>query len=501
MSKEKILIILISILTIVIVNLPFAYFYAKNTPGYTFLGRKVVNSEDTYTYLSFIEQAKQGRFLFENLYTSEPQKPTLFRPSYLVIGKLASVFRLSAIASYHLSRIVLSIIFFLVLYKLLEKFFDKPYERVLAYFVVLFANGLGTINWIPEAVTFLSLGEAPHFILSQVLAITGIYFVFEFFEKENYKYMVYSSLAFLFLSFEHPFDIVLIAPVIFVTSLLKRNSIFKSSLLAGLSSFGLAYQYLELSNNPILKLWQAQNTLSTPSLTIILLGYGFLIPLAIIGVEKFITKVDFKYKFVIVWVFTAAVVIYLPFNFQRRLLETVHIPISILATVGLLWIADRLGKYKTDVIFLSLIILPIFSLYSIVNDFKTIPDTTNGYYYYIDNNELEAIEWLKPRSTFADIIFANKDYGNIIPGLIARKVFLGHNIQTVDLPKKIQEANTILLLKNEAAEKKFFKDNNIKYIFLGKNDAVRNFGFTPEDFGFLKEIYNKDGVTIYQILE
>lgn len=500
MNKEKILIVLISIVAIILVNLPFLYFYAKPIDGYRFLGRKVVNSQDTYTYLSFIEQSKQGRILLENLYTAEDQKPSLLRPSYLVIGKLAKVFNLDSITAYHASRVILTIIFFFVLYKFLSVFFVKPNDRLLAYFVVLFSNGFGTINWIPEALTFLSLGEAPHFILSQILALSGIYFVIKFFEKENYKYLAVSSLLFLLLSFEHPFNIIVIAALVFVGSLLKKNTIVKSAFLAGVSSIGLLYQYFEISTNPILKLWQSQNSLLSPSPNNLLLGYGLLIILAIVGIEKIAEKAEFKYKFIVTWIFLTAILIYMPFNFQRRLLETVHIPISILATTGIIWILGKFEKYKADLIFLSVILLPIFSIYSLVNDFKTISSSENRYYYYLGRDENEAIAWLKDQTNFDDVILANKDYGNIIPGIIARKVYVGHDIQTVDLPTKINRINAILLTKNESVVNNFFNDSKIKYIFLGKNDPITQYGFHPESLKFLDKIYDKNGVTIYKVM-
>src|SRR5690242_2618459 len=179
MKKYTLSAILLSILVILTSAAPILYFYLHPQQDLVFLGRRYVNSQDTYTYLSFIEQAKQGRILFENLYTTEAQTHSLLRPSYLVIGKVAQSTGTSSIIAYHAARLVLSLLFCAALYHFLKHFFKDERERFLAYALILTSSGVGwvlahwsqtsTDLWIPEGNTFMMLGEAPHFILSQIL--------------------------------------------------------------------------------------------------------------------------------------------------------------------------------------------------------------------------------------------------------------------------------------------------------------------------------------------
>jgi len=39
--------------------------------------------------------------------------------------------------------------------------------------------------WIPESITFLSLAEAPHFIFSQILMISGLMFFLKYLKKRE----------------------------------------------------------------------------------------------------------------------------------------------------------------------------------------------------------------------------------------------------------------------------------------------------------------------------
>jgi len=48
--------------------------------GLEFLGRHNINSQDTYTYLSFIDQARHGAMLFKNIYTPEISPAIFFHP-------------------------------------------------------------------------------------------------------------------------------------------------------------------------------------------------------------------------------------------------------------------------------------------------------------------------------------------------------------------------------------------------------------------------------------
>ncbi len=499
MKKEKIIITILSIFTFALVAVSTLWPYFKGIDGYTFLGKSNYNVNDTYTYVSFIEQSKQGRILFENLYTSEPQTPTLFRPSYLVLGKVAALLNLSSINVYHISRFALMILFFIVIYKFICRFFENSNERIVCYAIIFLASGFGKTNQVVESITFFSLGEAPHFILSQTLMIAGFGFFLDYLKTKNFKFIGYSSLFFLLLSFEHPFNLVIIASVVFISLLISQFSILTSILITFISSFGILYQYFEVTRNPILAAWQAQNKLLSPTIMDYLLGYGLLVPLAAIGIEEIIGKKEFKYKFILIWVFVTLVSIYLPFPFQRRLIEGFHIPLSILATAGLFYLGRILKKYNLDLFVLVLIALSIGSIYAIKTKFDFVSNPSYRYAFFVGNNELEAINWLGANTSSSDIILANKDYGNIIPGFIGRKTYIGHNIQTINIYKKIELFNLFLKERNIVEANKFTTENGITYIFIGSNDFITQYGFEPENL-FLEKVYDKNGVTIYKVI-
>lgn len=508
MKKTTIIPILIGLSVLILVNLPIVFYYLFPKDNLVFLGRRNINSQDMYTYVSFIEESKQGKIIFDNLFTTDKQIPSLIRPSYLIIGKFASLLNISAIGAYHLARVLLSIAFLIVLYKFLSGFFEDPKKRIIAFAILLTSSGLGfalnmvTPNssdlWIPESNTFLTLAEPPHFILSQTLMVAGFLFFMKYLDKKKLAYFLSSTLLFFFLTFEHPLDLIAIAPVIFFTSFLSGKNLVKSIIFAALSSFGVIYQFIEALTNPVLKSWQVEHF--SPSPINYLAGFGFLIPLAIIGAEKFLKENNVCKKLILIWIFSTAIIIYFPSDFQRKMIEGVHIPIAILATAGIFVIVEKSRReLRWLILYGSVIILFLSSLYNISNDFEKIgKDSKEGYYYYISKSEFEGMRWLKENTNNQDGILANWFFGNLIPGFTGRRVYLGHKAQSGKFDQKIKLINSFLRSQNLAYDADFLKKNRINYIFLGNNDSMLSYGFRPDENPLLRLVYSKNGVTIYK---
>jgi hypothetical protein len=364
--------------------------------------------------------------------------------------------------------------------------------------------------WIPESITFFSLSEAPHFILSQILMVSGFAYLLKFLKENKLKFVFYSSISFLILSFEHPFNIFVILFCLgifyfFETTKLKIGHVLVISFF---SLIGLAYQFFQIKLG-ILSSWYSQNVLNSPDSINFLSGFGLLLPLAIVGIEKTLKEESSKFRFLIYWLMATFLLIYFPLAFQRRFIEGVHIPLTIFASCGLFHLTTiMLEHYKINqkgtekiICLLVIIILSLTNVFIIKSDFNEIAkDNPQNYYYHLSKEELEALDWLKVETNYQDVILANWFYGNLIPGIIGRKVYLGHKIQTPDFDNKARSVDAYLLSKNTLEDEKFLKNGHIAYIFLGKNDSMLQYGFKPDQKNFLKKIYSKNGVEIYKVL-
>ncbi len=534
MKKEHLIIIIISVFIILLNNLPFIYGAISEKDNLVFLGRTKINSQDTYTYVSFIEQAKQGRFLFENLFMSEPQQSSLFRPSYIIIGKLAAFFNISSIWAYHLSRLVLTIGFLITLYFFLSLFFEKSFGKILAFLIVLSSSGLGFIFgkwlanstdlWVPESITFLSLSQAPHFILSIILMLWGFYFYLKGVMKEDsLKLFLLSGFLFLFLSFEHPFNIGVVGATLVLTTIwfyfsknreektLIGKLVFPLIIIIPFLIAGTLYQIYETYQNPVMSLWAIQNKLISPDPINYISGYGLILVLALIAAEKFLREQKPPQVLLLSWIASGFALLYSPIFFQRRFSEGLHIPLAILAVFGILWLGSFVSKFMVGgirkkvfyILILGIVfILSLGNFTQVYKDIKVIgQDSLSYYYYHLLKQEIEAMYWLKQQTSYRDIILANWFYGNVIPGIIGRKSFVGHKIQTPFFDRKISEINKFLLNKNSDEANSFLKKNGITYIFLGRDDSMLSYGFKPDAKPYLMKVYDKGDVLIYKVLK
>ncbi len=526
MKKEYYLAALIGILVIFLVNLPFLFGVIYQRSELVYLGKRDINSQDTYTYVSFIEQSKQGAILLENLYMSEEQKPSLLRPSYLVIGKIANVFNLSSILTFHLSRVMLIAIFLPILYYFISIFLRDKLSRLLAFSLILTSSGLGYLLgnlfpdssdlWIPESITFLALGEAPHFILSLILMLSGFILFLKGIEKAKIIFYVLSSIFFLLLSFEHPFNLFVVGLTVFITIFwlfkkkgLSLNAAFTSlGIILPVLALGLFYQYSETRLNPVMESWAAQNSLLSPEPISFLFGFGLIIPLALIGIERS----NWSSKNIILllsWVGATFSLLYLPFFFQRRFIEGVHLPLSIFAAIGLISLGDYAGKFfkfsaqrNSFVIigFLGVFVLMLSSLSVTIAQISAISkDNPNAYYYHLLPQEIEGMNWIKQYSSKQDVILTNWFYGNLLPGLTGRKVFLGHKVQTPYFDEKIDRINFFLKDEDPETGQAFLKENQIAYIYLGRNDTILTYGFKPDEKLYLEKVFDNKGAVVYKV--
>jgi len=511
MKKEYLLAILIALGVLLLNNSPLIWDRLTLNPAFTFLGRRAINSQDMYTYLSLIEQGKQGRLVFADLYNPVVQTTSLVRPAYLFIGKFAQITGLSTLASYQLFRLVFTLLFSLLLYQFISLFFADARKRLITFSVVLLSSGLGILTrqwsidstdlWIPESLTFLALAEAPHFILSQALIVGGFGALLQAFSANRGKYLVYAGLFFLLLSFEHPYDLVVMLPILGVTYLVFRARL-KPELfgLLLLSSLGVLYQIYLVKQGALLSFY-TQNVLASPAPVAFFSGFGLLLPLALVGLEKSLAKEAPKFRLLVIWLVITAVFIYFPLPFQRRLIEGIHIPLAILASLGLFALLDKLPrKMFTGCSLFALMLLSITNLYTLYQDYQVLSrETPQDYYYHLLKEETAAMNWLKENTGAQDVILANWFYGNLLPGLTGRAVYLGHKIQTPDFTKKIDRLNQFLLSQDPSLDRDFLEENRITYVFVGKNDAMLHYGFQPEKKNSLTRVYAENGVEIYQV--
>lgn len=513
-------------------------------PDSVFLGRQTMNGSDLPIYYSNIQQVKEGQYLFKNLYTSETHQGFILDPFWLGVGFLAKFFSLSPFLAFQLARFLLIPIFLLVAYYFIAFFFQEEIKRKICFIFLIFASGLGgfyletikgvnilidqsgTITnlpidlWVPEAFTFLSIHNSPHFIAS--LTLIMLIFLFSLLAFANYKiiYSLGAGLSALFLFQFHPYHLPTIFGPLFVFIIyclikpVRNFNYLKHFLILLIFSLPPVFYHLwTIENIWVRKQHFLQAITLTPSLSMVLIGYGLLFPLALIGGFSIFQKKEMVKKeiFLVCWALIQFLLLYFPMSSQRRLSEGLQIPITILAILGLFylknWIKEKIipQKYlflknifsnKFFLIYIFFILFFISNLTILVSDLSLYLKKQPG--IYLAKEEIEAMKWLKQNTAQDSIILSTLSMGNLIPAFTLRQVYLGHGHQTAHFQEKWERTNWFFKTNSDKEKISFLRENRINYLYFSQPEKELA-KFNPDEKSFLEKVYGNPQVAIYKI--
>lgn len=527
--REWVVVGCITLGVILITGAPFLYGYLSRPAGAVFTGLHHMAPGDTNVFLSMIEQVKQGDNVFINLYTSEPQARLLVNPLWLSVGLLAKWFHLGNLLALHVARSFWIAAFIGVLYVFLAYFFNSEKRRRWALVLVLFASGVGvflnpflfdvhniyehpTDIWVSESITFLTLLHSPHLIASLTLIVLAFLLMLLAFDTDRLRYSVGAGITCFFLFWFHPFN----APTIYVvlgTYLvllwLSQRRIVWSQLkhylaLAAIPIPSVLYLYLIERSDWVIRNWSAQNILPSPSVPMYLYGYGFILLFALVGVYRALRTPTKTNLFLLAWAIASAALVYAPVAFQRRMSEGLHIPLALLAFIGIAqcieWLRRRQAASLGVHAFLMFLVifLPLTNIQILGQDFylfnskKTLP-------YYLNDGEVAGMRWLREHLDKREVVFSSYYMGNYIPAYSGRIVWIGHGPQTIDLPDKFTKQEWFWRSDDElAAKEALLRNGNVSYLWYGRKEKELG-TFDPATKPFLALAFRNNDVSIYRL--
>lgn len=514
--------IILSFMVVLIASIPYIYGYFTAPQGAFYTGIHTVNMGDTYSYLSWQEQAREGHILFKELYAVESQSAVIFHPLFLIMGWVGWLTGLSNIFVFHIFRVILGFIFLIVVYRFISRFFSDPMWRKVCFYIILFGAGFGWIVsgqvssfdlWASELIPFLSIYESPLNLLSLILIIFSFQNILLYFSDDKKYRLVILGGILLLLSFIHPYDIITIgfsyiAYWIAIYLFKKNLHLLWHGLKGGLIVLfitlpGLIYLYI-IFHNPVIHSWIESNVRLSMSVWNYFYGLGIWLPLAIIGFSVELIRNRSKENLLLfAWLAITGVLLFQPFFlFQRKLSLGLFVPLSIFATYGLLHVKELFNLQSRELLNRLLIILLIVissgSLVVImVND--VVVYSTNQVPYYLPQGYFEAGQYIK-QSTEKDAVLLSSFWpSNILPSLTGHPVFYGHGDQTPNVAIKSEEQNEFFKGNDINWKGQFLKKYRISYIVFG--DVEKQIGYKdPSGIPFIKPVYTKGGTTVYKVM-
>ena len=527
-----------TIVVLIVTSVPYVVGWLRSTPDLTF-GGFAFAIEDGYSYLAKMKQGAEGLWLFQLPYTSEAHTPTIFYLFHLLLGKLSTLAGLSTPLVYHLARLVFDAILLAVIYRFIAMFTAWRPVRRLAFWLIGFSGGLGWLllllgqpYWLnsapldlisPEAYTFLILYAFPHLAAARALMLIGLIFWWGAERGRNLRWL-WAGLCWLLMGIIVPFYVAVIGAVV-LAGLVAESSVARRiewrtvgrAVLAGIiAAPPLIYTFIIVGTDPIWNVWANQLTILSPHPLHYVLGYALIGALAIVGIVKTWRRHVIDPK-LIGWLIVVPLLIYLPFNSQRRLIEGWQIPLAFCAAIGLAyavlpaWRHSRLVKRLTQHRrytrhglqnwFLAGILLLSLTTYTLTLLEQTARMIAQVQLGFRDGAELAALRWLDQHVTYDDVILSSYNTGNFLPVVVGARAFLGHGPETaysndkVQLVKQFYDATT-----PDDWRRTFLKEWPITYVFFGPLEAQIG-KFDPAQAPYLQLDYNGNGYRIYRAMK
>lgn len=526
-KREIITITLLSLSVFFVAN--FAQFWGVLTSPkeMIFLGGHVPNSGD---FSMTLPQMRDGHLLIKNLFTAEYQPRIFLATSFIPQVLLGNIFSLSDFNVVLIGKLLYTTFLLFVFWKYLSLSIKEFKDKLWIMMVLTFFSGWGFILnyfipnsidlWIPEATFFHTVMFLPNFVFLQLLLLSSFYLFYLFFRTNRKSLLIISAGLLFLLSLEHPFDVLTALLAVFLYagfSILSINKLFIkgillfSAFIPALLSIGV--QFLLINHFPTVSAWTKQTNLQNPSLISFVTGFGFVGILAFKNIfSESWQKTSLFRRLNFFWILSSLFLVFTPLPFQRRFLEGIFIPLSIFAAPEFQKLFDTIiqkinGKIVIrrllGILFFTLFFLissssNIFLIYQDIKAFNLPPQNSP---FYIYRNDLIGLLYLKNHSQENDVVLADGFYSPLIPNLIGRTVYFGHRVGTaltINPQKKTENAKRFFLEENDHYRKDFLKNNNIKFIFLGKKGSQADHFSKWDEKPYLKKIYQGDGVKIFR---
>jgi hypothetical protein len=341
----------------------------------------------------------------------------------------------------------------------------------------------------------------PHLALAEALLLWAILWTMHAFQGQGLRWCLYAGLAAFTMVWIVPFYAGVLAAALgaYLLALLarRRRIPWRETGMAALTGLGalppVLYSAWVFTTNPAFAAWAAQNRILSPHPIHYLLGLILLLVPAVWGAIQVLRQGEERWLLPVAWVLVIPLLLYLPFNLQRRMTAAAQVPLALLAAVGLVaWFRHRrlaLVAYVA-VASMSNLLLVAGSLGPIQQ--RTAP-------VYRPGEEVAALEWLAAHTQPDETVLASFQVGNVIPAWTDLRVFAGHGPETLNNAEK--QANVRRFFDpdtDDAWRQSLLQRFEVDYVFFGPGEQALG-DWDPIMAAFLEPRYKVTPYAIYRV--
>jgi hypothetical protein len=507
-DKKRLAFFLLIILAILALPYVYAFEIGQNQAQF---GGFLLNPLDGNSYLAKMMLGRQGDWLFTLPYSAEQSEPAFLFVFYILLGHLSRWVSLPSIFIFHAARLAAAAGLIISLFVFFTRVFNDPQAAWGAFMFAAVGSGLGWLAlpfgiyssdfWVAEGYPFLSAYANPHFPLGISLLLILIMPAKSSDDKNEHiaawRTMSRVAIAVL-LALILPFGIILAVVILIFHQFIsfarfgerKWRRPLHDILTIGVAGGPiLLYQAWIVGKDAFLSNWNQQNQTATPPVFDLLISFSPFILASILVIWYMLWKRGLKTTLLSAWVISCLILIFFPWNLQRRFLTGVYIPLAGLAGYGLLNFI-RPGRLQRWLFGLCLLLVIPTNLIVILAGISAARNQEAS--IYLRDSEIEAFAWIESNTARDDVFLASAETGLLIPAHTGRRVIYGHPYET---------ANS---LKNHTILDQFFSGQMgvnqlpalVKFIWIGPREKSR---YPEMDEILAPVVYSNEEVVIYRV--
>lgn len=443
-------------------------FIAASVPGAQgqFMGG-IHKYSDVATYLSRMVQGRDGDWLVHLQHTPEAHRSALINPLYTALGHLSRWTIDSNIITFHVARLLASLIMYLSIYQLAATIWVRVRSRRIFFILASLGMGLGWLvatftgeTWSADLLfvqpfPFLGTLVGVHYPLAVALLALLSAVSVSVFRPMNCEWptvnnqAVVGLLATLALSFVYPEALIPLSLAFGATTAVhwwqarqvqQRELAWMSWLL--IPSVPLAaYYFLTMTRNPVIATWIQQHSLDGLHPLALPVGISLLVAIGLPSLLRAVRRLEADTdRFMLLWLLAMLSTFYLVAPFRPSFLTALSLPLAYFATRSLetVWLAQMSRSAKRRWFIFGVVLLSFGPLY--VTLVPIVPLVQGATIAAMPPPAYRsALEWLNNRLREENVVLASPIISSWIPAWTGARVVYGHDRETMQ-PQVKQKA-------------------------------------------------------------
>lgn len=438
-------------------------------PGDLFYTGLLRNNLDALSYLAKIRQGIEGRWLYENRYTTEPHPPALLFTFYLLLGHIARIAGLAPPVIYQIARVAFGLFLLFSADHLIRALGWRGLLRGVALCLVFLGSGLGWIGvlfggedyrpvelTLTEGYCYQSMANYPHFAFATSCMLWMIAGIGRFAagSADGRRSLAAACAASFVLAWVHPRLLLTVGCTGLIAAalshLLRDGTDGKGAGPgAGLSRWIVALVAITLAaagpaiatlrslgDDPV---WAqtARPVMTSPMPAEMLVGYGLLWPLAAFGGRKLVRDGGGSGALILAWLIAGLVLPYAPYDAQRRLWQGYDIPLALAAAWSLassLRGVPVIPRVRIVAIVLAVAACSVGTFVSAWSEARRL--SLHKYPNFVPRERIGIMRTLEAESARGETVLGALMSGVVIPSFTSNRVVVGHWAETFDEVRK-----------------------------------------------------------------